>query len=82
MPGGLAKKFLQDGDLMKTEKKKFSLPEYERAYEAYGDWKMHGKTEMKCLHCGSGHFQFFERGNSVEIRCGTPDCVTTGIRGI
>ena len=69
---------------MASERKqqKFSTDEYERAYEAYGEWKLKGSTSLICLHCGKGHFQFIEIGNSVEIRCETPNCVVTGIRGI
>jgi hypothetical protein len=62
--------------------RQFSQAEYERAFEAYGEWKLKGATELTCLHCGTGHFQFIEKGSSVEIRCETPDCLVTGIRGV
>lgn len=51
---------------------KFSQAEYERAYDAYGEWKQNGKTNLICAHCRKGQFQFIERGSSAEIRCETP----------
>lgn len=60
----------------------FSPAEYERAYHAYGEWKQNGHTELTCVHCGRGGFQFSENGNSAEIRCNTPNCVVARIRGI
>lgn len=65
-----------------TGETKFTPAEYERAYGAYGEWRQKGHVELTCLHCGTGHFQFFEKGNSAEIRCDTPNCVVARIRGI
>lgn len=64
------------------KRQKFEIAEYDRAYEAYGEYKTKGHTELTCLHCGHGHFQFKEVGNSVEICCQTPGCVVARIRGI
>lgn len=66
----------------KHEKSEFERAEYERAYEAYGEHRAKGSTDLMCLRCGHGHFQFKEIGNSVEIRCDTPGCVVAGVRGI
>lgn len=65
-----------------TKQPKFLPVEYERAYDAYGEWKLKGHTELTCLHCGKGRFQFLEIGNSVEIKCETSGCVVARIRGI
>jgi hypothetical protein len=61
---------------------KFSDAEYKRAHEAYDDFKANGRTELTCLHCGAGHFQFVETPGSLEIRCETPNCFVERIRGI
>jgi len=69
---------------MATEKRrpKFAEVEYERAHAAYEEHRKTGKTELTCLRCGVGHFQFFETGSSLEIRCTTADCFVENIRGI
>lgn len=69
---------------MASEKRrpKFTDAEYERAHAAYEEYKRAGKTELVCLRCGVGHFQFLETTSSLEIRCTTPDCFVEGIRGI
>lgn len=65
-----------------TEPSKFSSADYDRAHDAYGEYKTKGSTRLTCLHCGHGQFQFMERGNSVEIRCNTAGCLVERIRGI
>ena len=64
------------------EQQKFEMAEYERAYEAYGEYKTNGHTDLVCLRCEHGHFNFIEIGTSVEIRCGSPGCVVARVRGI
>lgn len=61
---------------------KFTDSAYERGYAAYGEFKTKGHSNLTCLHCGSGHFQFMENNTSVEIRCTTPSCLVARIRGI
>ena len=61
---------------------KFEMAEYDRAYEAYGEYKTKGHTDLTCLRCGHGHFNFKETGSSVESRGESPDCVVARIRGI
>lgn len=64
------------------KQQKFELAEYDRAYEAYGEYKTNGRTDLLCLRCGYGHFNFIEVGTSVEIRCDSPGCVVARVRGI
>ncbi len=64
------------------KQRKFTSVEYDRAHEAYGEYKTFGHTDLTCLHCGSGHFIFIENAHSVEIRCDTPGCIVERIRGI
>ncbi|BFO54906.1 hypothetical protein AVXHC19_17090 [Acidovorax sacchari] len=61
---------------------KLTYDEYERAHDAYGQFKAQGSSTLTCLRCGTGHFQFVENNNSVEIRCYTPNCLVERIRGI
>lgn len=67
---------------MAIKPNKFRPEEYERAYDAYAAWKVSGETDLICLHCQTGQFEYEENGSSVKIKCTTPSCVVTGIRGI
>ena len=64
------------------QRPQFTDEEYERAHAAYDEFKAAGKTELTCLRCGVGRFQFAETPSSLEIRCETPNCFIERIRGI
>ena len=66
----------------KAKRPTFTRAEYERAHAAYDEFKANGHTELKCLHCGLGHFHFVETRSSLEIRCDTSNCFIERVWGI
>lgn len=66
---------------MDFEENSFAEMEYENAEKAFEEFQKTGKTDRRCLRCGS-KLLFYDGGSGYKIWCDRKDCFQMTARGI